>query len=63
MMITVTAEQIEKFQTLLKNEEFPREALEFADLDSHGVLRIVMRSLGTSRAYLATLQLTTLQEV
>jgi hypothetical protein len=63
MMITVTADQINQFSQLLKHEEFPREALKYAELDGKGQLRIVMRSLGTSRSFLATLQLESLEEI
>ena len=62
-MITVTAENISTFYMLLKNEEFPREALECAELDDKGLLKIVMRSAGSSRTFVATLQLTTLEEI
>lgn len=63
MMITVTAEQIAQFSMLLKNEEFPREALKYAELDDKGQLRIVMRAYNSSRAFVATLQLVAVEEV
>jgi hypothetical protein len=63
MMITVTADDVNQFSQLLKHEEFPREALKYAELDDKGRLRIVMRSAGSSRSFVATLQLTTLEEI